>query len=200
VALAWTAVPRAQQAASAQQAPSATDKVRISGWAVNMTNVAAGANQTIQINIDGWSNPSQRAHLIQTFVEKKQDGLLQELLKQPELGRFRFPGYMGPDPDSIMRLGTDIRYAMNHPQPDGGRNIIIITPRVISFREEMNNTRTLDYPFTLFELHFDKTGKGEGRMAARTQILFDSKRQVIELERYSAGTIRLNQLKLEVVK
>ena len=53
--------------------------------------------------------------MIQTFQEKKQDGLLSELEKQPELGRFNFPGYMGPDPNSVMRLGTDIRYAMSFP-------------------------------------------------------------------------------------
>ena len=63
-----------------------------------MSNVATGANQTIRINIDRWSNPSQRQHLITTFLEKKQNGLLRELEKQPELGRFNFPGYMGPDP------------------------------------------------------------------------------------------------------
>ena len=80
--------------ASSQVAPSATDKVAITGWALNMSNIATGANQTIQINIDGWSNPSQRQHLIDTFLEKKQDGLLRELDKQPEVGRFNFPGYM----------------------------------------------------------------------------------------------------------
>ncbi len=30
-------------------APTATDKVTISGWALSMSNVATGANQTIQI-------------------------------------------------------------------------------------------------------------------------------------------------------
>jgi hypothetical protein len=69
--------------------PSATDKVRISGWALSMSNVATGANQTIEIAINGWSSPAQRAHLIQTFLEKKQDGLLRELEKQPDLGRTR---------------------------------------------------------------------------------------------------------------
>ncbi|MDH4065374.1 MAG: hypothetical protein OEW19_13325, partial [Acidobacteriota bacterium] len=49
--------------------PSATDKVRIQGWALNMSNVAPGANQTIQITINAWSNPSQRQHLIDTFLE-----------------------------------------------------------------------------------------------------------------------------------
>jgi hypothetical protein len=180
--------------------PSATDKVRIEGWALNMSNIATGANQTIQIRINRWSNASQRQHLISTFLEKKQDGLLRELEKQPEMGRFNFPGYMGPDPNNTMRLGTDIRYAMNHPGQDGGRRIVIITPRVIGFREAVNQPRTADYPFTLFEMRFNKDGKGEGRMAYATQIMFDKKKNQIELENYSSEPVRLNNLTLEVEK
>ena len=180
--------------------PSATDKVSITGWALNMSNIATGANQTIQITIDAWSNPSQRQHLISTFLEKKQDGLLRELEKQPDLGRFNFPGYMGPDPNNVMRLGTDIRYAMNHPGEDGGRRIVVITPRVIGFREAANQPRTIDYPFTLFEMRFDKAGKGEGRMAYATQISFDKKKNAVELENYSSEPVRLNNLVLTVKK
>ena len=180
--------------------PSASDKITINGWALNMSNTATGANQTIRINVDRWSNESQRAHLITTFLEKKQDGLLRELEKQPEFGRFNFPGYMGPDPNNTMRLGTDIRYAMSFPGQDGGRRIVIITPRVIGFREARNQPRTYDYPFTLFEMRFDKAGKGEGRMAYATQIRFDKKTNSIELENYSSEPVRLNNLELEVRK
>jgi hypothetical protein len=178
-------------------APSATDKVTINGWALNMSNIATGANQSIRITIDRWSNPSQREHLIATFLEKKQNGLLRELEKQPEVGRFNFPGYMGPDPNNTMRLGTDIRYAMSHAGEDGGRRIVIITPRVIGFREARDQPRTSDYPFTLFEMRFDKSGKGEGRMAYATQINFDKKKNNIELENYSSEPVRLNNLVLE---
>ena len=189
------AVPAEQAAASAPGGP-----VRINGWALNMSNIATGANQMIQIDIDGWSNQEQRAHLIQTFMEKKQDGLVRELEKQPDLGRFNFPGYMGPDPNNVMRLGTDIRYAMDHPGEDGGRRIVIITPRVIGFAEARNQPRTVDYPFTLFEMRFDKNGQGEGRMAYATQITFDKKKNTVELENYSSEPVRLNQLKLEPKK
>jgi hypothetical protein len=204
--LAWiaagalAATVMALPAGAQSKLPSATDKVTINGWALNMSNTATGANQTIRINIDRWSNPSQREHLITTFLEKKQDGLLRELEKQPELGRFNFPGYMGPDPNNTMRLGTDIRYAMNFPGQDGGRRIVIITPRVIGFREAANQPRTYDYPFTLFEMRFDKSGKGEGRMAYATQISFDKKKNNIELENYSSEPVRLNNLVLEVRK
>jgi hypothetical protein len=89
---------------------------------------------------------------------------------------------------------------MNFPGEDGGRRIVIITPRVIGFREAANQPRTADYPFTLFEMRFDKSGKGEGRMAYATQITFDKKRNQIELENYSSEPVRLQNLELEVKK
>jgi hypothetical protein len=193
-------VPVGAQPPAPSPSPSALDKVVINGWALNMSNIATGANQTIRVNIDRWSTPAQRQRLIDVFMAKKQDGLLKELEKLPEVGRFNFPGYMGPDPNSVMRLGTDIRYAMNFPGEDGGRRIVIITPRVIGFREAANQPRTVDYPFTLFEMRFNKDGKGEGRMAYATQINFDKKKSQIELENYSSEPVRLNNLELEVKK
>ena len=179
------------------QEPSATDKVRITGWALNMSNTATGANQTIQITIDKWSTPAERDRLIQVFMEKKQDGLVDALNDLPEKGRFNFPGYMGPDPNNTMRLGTEIRYAMSTALPDGGRRIVVMTPRIMGFQELRNQPRTVDYPFTLFQMQFDKNGKGEGRMAYGTKIEFDKKKQVIDLENYSSEPVRLNQLQLK---
>jgi hypothetical protein len=190
----------ARPAAHQADQPTATDKVTITGWALNMSNVATGTNQTIQITIDRWSTPAQRQLLIDTFMQKKQDGLLRELEKQPRLGRFNFPGYMGPDPNNVMRLGTDINYARSIMGEDGGRRIVIITPRVIGFREQTNRPRTYDYPFTLFEMRFDKAGRGEGRMAYGARIDFDKKKNQIALENYSSEPVRLNNLVLEVKK
>jgi hypothetical protein len=196
LSLTMLAVPAIGQSPTA----GAGEKVTIRGWALNMSNVATGANQTIQISVNSWSTASQRKHLIDTFMASKQDGLMRELQKQPERGRFNFPGYMGPDPNNVMRLGTDIRYAMNFPGEDGGRRIVIITPRVIGFRETANQPRTVDYPFTMFEMHFDKEGKGEGKMAYALKINFDTKKNNIELENYSTEPVRLNNLVLEVKK
>jgi len=195
-----TMMPAAAQSKPPSKAPSSLDKVTINGLALSMSNVATGANQSIRINIDSWSSPAERAHLIATFLEKKQNALVSELEKQPERGRFNFPGYQGPDPNNVMRLGTDIRYAMNFPGEDGGRRIVIITPRVISFRDIRNQPRTNDYPFTMFEMHFDKNGKGQGKMSYLLQIKFDKKTNQIELENYGTEPVRLNQLVLEPVK
>ena len=174
------AVPEAQE--------DTADKVRITGWALSMSTVAPGANQSIQITINRWSSAPQRERLIQVFMEKGQDGLLRALEKEPELGRFNFPGYMGPDPNNTMRLGTDIRYAWNHPGEDGGRRIVVITPRVIGFREQVNQPRTVDYPFTLFEMRFDKNGKGVGRWRSRPRSTSTRRRR-----RSSSRTTRANR-------
>lgn len=187
--------------AAQSDAPFGMDKVTILGTALNMSNTATGANQTIRINIDRWSTPSQRQHLITTFLEKGgQSALLKALEKEPELGRFNFPGYFGPDPNNTMRLGTDIRYARNFAGEDGGRRIVIITPRIIGFREEVNQPRTTDYPFSLFEMRFDASGKGQGKMAYATKITFDKKKNNVELENYASEPVRLNNLELEVKK
>lgn len=193
--VAWSAAAAAQP-----DAPFGADQVTILGTALNMSNIATGANQTIRINIDRWSTPSQRQHLIAAFLEHGQDALVRELEKEPELGRFNFPGYFGPDPNNIMRLGTDIRYARNFSGEDGGRRIVVITPRVIGFREEVNQPRTTDYPFSLFEMRFDAAGKGEGKMAYATKIRFDKGKNNVELENFTSEPVRLNNLQLEVRK
>jgi hypothetical protein len=99
-----------------------------------------------------------------------------------------------------MRLGTDIKFARSFPGEDGGRRIVVITPRVIGMREAIQNPRTTDYPFTLFEMRFDREGKGQGKLSYATNIAFDNKRNAIELENYATEPVRLNNLKLETRK
>jgi hypothetical protein len=176
------------------------ERLRISGWALSFGTVATGANHTIEITIDNWSTTATRDRLLGVFLEKKQEGLRRELEDMPEVGRWRFPGYMGPDPSNIYRLGTPLRYAMNHPGEDGGRRIVIMTDRVMSFQEVRNQPRTVDYPFTLIEMRFNKAGKGEGRMAMYTQLHFNKKKNTLEIENYSSEPVRLNELQLEVRK
>ena len=75
---------------------------------------------------------------------------------------------------------------MAAPSDEGGRRIVIATDRYIGFPEARNQPRTMDYPFTLFEIRVNKAGEGEGRMAVATMISFDKKKNTIELENYSS--------------
>jgi hypothetical protein len=183
---------------SVAAAPSqANQKVEINGNALGFGTIGAGQTQPIQIIIEKWSAPADRDKLISTFAEKKQDGLLDLLRDMKEIGRWRFPGYMGPDPQRIYTLGTPIKYAASQPLQDGGRRVVIMTDRIISFQENRDKPRSIDYPFTLMEMHFDKSGQGEGKMAWFTQINFDKAKKAIELQYYSSEPVRLNNLKIE---
>jgi hypothetical protein len=181
------------QAVSAQVPPV---PIRMRAFAVNMTNVATGANGILEILIDRWSTTAERQDLISTMLDKGQDALLGRLQKAPVKGRIRLPNWQGPDPNNY-RLGWDLRYTWHEPLPDGGERMLIATDRYMSFWELRNQPRTVDYPFTFLEVRFPKEGKGEGRMALANQIRFDKKKNVIELEQYSVGDIRLNEISVE---
>src|SRR5579872_6029118 len=78
--------------------------IRMRAFAVNMTNVATGANGVLDITIDNWSTEDLRGRLVAAMVDKGQDGLLDVLRKAPIIGRIRIPGWQGPDPQNY-RLG-----------------------------------------------------------------------------------------------
>jgi len=63
--------------------------------------------------------------------------------------------------------------------------------------EARNQPRTMDYPFTLIEIHLDKDGKGEGKASVATKISFDKDKNQLELENYSSEPVRLNNVKVE---
>jgi hypothetical protein len=173
------------------------EKLEISAFAVNMSNIATGSNAVVDITINSWSTPEERERLITTMVEKGSKALLRELQKAPVKGRFRIPSARPPDPHHLA-LGLDLHYAWQTPLPDGGRRIVIATDRYIGFQEARNQPRSIDYPFTLMEIRVDKDGKGQGKMAVATKIDFDKEKKVVELENYSSEPVRLNEVRVKV--
>lgn len=165
-------------------------------FAVNMSNVGRGNAGVVEFKVERWSTAEERQKVIETMVEKGPNELLNLLQDLPAKGRMRFPNYMGPDP-SNWRLGWDIKYTWTTPLPEGGHRIIIALDRYMSFQEVRNQPRTVDYPFTLIEIHVDKEGKGQGKMAYATKIQFDKKKNTVELENYSSEPVRLNDVTLE---
>jgi hypothetical protein len=188
LALAVPAAPGAQ---------TGGERLEITAFAVNMSNIATGSTAVVQIDIDKWSTPEEREHLITTMLEKGSDALLRELQKVPVKGRFRIPSARRPDPHQLA-LGHDIRYTRQGPLPDGGRRIVFLTDRYIGFQEARNQPRTIDYPFTLIEIRVDKEGKGQGKAAVATKISFDKAKKQVELENYSSEPVRLNEVRVKV--
>ena len=173
------------------------EPLRIDAFAINMSNIATGANARVDITIDSWSSAEEREQLIVTMLEKGSNALLRELQKASVKGRFRIPAARPPDPHHLS-LGLDIRYAWQVPLPDGGKRIVLAMDRYIGFAEARNQPRSVDYPFTLLQIHVDNAGKGEGKMAVATKINFDKDKKQIELENYASEPVRLNNLTAKV--
>jgi hypothetical protein len=184
--LAWSPVAEMQ---------TNSDRLDITAFAVNMSNIATGSNAVINIRIDSWSTPEEREHLITTAIEKNADALLRELQRAKVHGRWRIPGLMGPDPHQL-RLGHDIRFAWQEPLPEGGRRIALATDRYIGFAEARNQPRTIDYPFTLMEIRVNKAGEGEGKFAVATKITYDKAKRTMVLENYSSEPVRLQNVRV----
>jgi len=170
--------------------------IRMRAFAINMSTNLTGANGVLEITLDNWSTAEERARLLQT-VPKGQDDLLRALQKQPVKGRIRIPGWTGPDPQQYL-LGWNLRYAWHETLPEGGERIVFATDRYMSFQEVRNQPRTVDYPFLLAQIHLNRDGtKGEGKLVPFTQITFDKKKNVMEIESYGSEPVRLNNITVE---
>lgn len=160
-------------------APQAKPIESFTAFAVALGTGKAGV---IKIDIYRWSTDEEREMLLNTLVESGPDKLLDALEKiRPPVGTIRTP----------TSLAYDLYYARNNPQPDGGRRIVLATNRNVSFREVANNTRSMQYQFTLIEIHVDKNGKGEGKMVPAAKVSWDKATKKIEIENYSALPVDL---------
>ena len=158
---------------------------KFTAFAASLERGRAGA---VEILINRWSTDEERDRLLTTLQEFGQDKLLDELQKiRPPVGRIRSPG----------SIGWDLYYARNHPNPDGNRRVVLATNRRVAFREAANNTRSMDYQFTLIELRLDATGKGEGKLVPAAKVTWDRDKKVLEIENYSALPVELLSVKAE---
>jgi hypothetical protein len=158
--------------------------VEITAGAIDINNGRAGQ---IQITVDRWSTAADRAKLTEALLSKGPDELLKVVQNMKSVGRIRTP-------DSI---GYDLRYAQERPGRDGGRDIVLVTDRPISFWEAVNRPRSIDYPFTLIQIHVKPDGTGEGKLAVATKITADPDTKMIEIEDFEHQPVRLVDVKVQ---
>lgn len=155
---------------------------RFSAVAVDMD---AGAATPIQIAVDRWSSDAERDKLMNVMLTKGPNALLDALQDAPRVGYIR----------TNTSLGWDLHFARKVPGKDGGEQIILATDRPMSFSETWNQSRTVDYPFTVIELHVNDAGEGDGTMSWATKVIPDKENNIVVLENYGTQRIRLTQVK-----
>ena len=144
-----------------------------------------GLQTPIVITIDRWSTDSVRDKLVNLLMTKGPEKLLDALQDAPKVGTIR----------TTTSLAWDLHFARETPGEDGGTRIILGTDRPIAFSEQWNSSRTLDYPFTVIELHVDKDGTGDGTLSFATKVIPDRENNSVVLENWGTQRIRLTQVK-----
>jgi hypothetical protein len=162
--------------------------LRMTAASVNLNaDRAAARTDLVEVQIDRWSSEQERDALIDRLRTGGEKAALAALQKTPRVGFIRTPD----------RVGWDLHYAREVAGADGGRKIYIATDRPIRFWEAANLTRSLNYPFTLIEIHLDRDGKGEGRMTVATKASINSETKTLELESYSSQPVLLKQVRVQ---
>jgi hypothetical protein len=157
---------------------------RFTAMAVNMER---GGSGTIQIVVDRWSSDADRTKLLNTLTQQGPDKLLDVLQDLPRVGYFRLNG----------GLGYDLHYARREKGEDGGERVVLATDRRIGFWEATNRPRSIDYPFTIVELHLNNDGIGEGKLSLATKVTIDNTKTAITLENYATQPVLLQSVKRE---
>lgn len=186
-------VPVAARQQAAAQGPTAKDPLRFT--AVLQTQGAdMGRMGVVDIVIERWTGDAERKALVDllpglSFKSGGQDKLLKALQDtKVRTGYIRTPN----------SLGWDLKYAHNIVQPDGTRQIVIVTDKPVSFGAAFMNSESLDYPFSLIEMHMGANNKGEGKMLARTAGAVKDGR--LQIENYGDEPIKMSQITQEEPK
>ncbi len=128
----------------------------------------------VTVVVDRYTTDAERSELTAAFNAGGTQAFLQALRNQPKVGYFRLP-------DSI---GYDLRCAIQHTTPEGGRILFLATDRPVGFGERYTQSRSLQYPFTVIELRLGKDGRGEGTIAPEARIIVSEDGQYFDVENY----------------
>jgi len=160
---------------------------RFSAVAVNMGTPGRAFTDRVDIVVEKWSPEAERDRLLAVLFEKGPEKLLDTIQALPRVGYFRTPN----------SIGYDIHFSQRTALPDHGERVVLVTDRYINFWEAKNRPRTIDYPFTVIELHIDGDGKGEGKMSIATKITGNKDGKTIVLENYTSQPVMLNDVRRE---
>lgn len=140
----------------------------------------------IEISIDRWSTDDERDRLVDTLKGKGSRALIEQLRSYPSIG------YIG----TATSRGWGLRFAQTRPLDDGGRQVIIATDRPMSFNDTKKWRRqTVDYPFSLIDIRFDRSGTGVGKLAFASNLTHNTKTGTIEIDNYGGEPARLTNVR-----
>jgi len=126
----------------------------------------------LSIYVDRWATPSEFASFLSTPKSEGTKGVLKMLRRREQTGLLRTP----------QPLGFPLALAVNASRPDGGRRIVIISPRRI-YETDPNNP-SVDYPLMVIDMNIPADRAGERTIAERARLSIGSDGDRFTVENY----------------
>jgi len=180
----WALSVQAQSSGSGPRAAKSSP-VRFTAIAANLGASRGPMTQVLQITINRWSTDAERDQLVAALKAKGQQGLLNALQQLPAIGSIRTPN----------SVGYELRYARLDTLKDGGQRAFVLTDRYLSFAEVTNQSRSLEYPFTMIEMRLKPNGEGDGLMSVATRITQAD--NLLTVENYGLQPTQLTSVRRE---
>ena len=143
-----------------------------------------GKTTNLTFSIDQYTTDDQVREYLGILKEKGNDGL-RRVLEKVKVGRVAPPA----------TTGTDLAIARKLTTEDGRLVIRVVTARPMPFLELYRGGRSTDYPFSIFELHLNADGPGEGGVIGAAQLAFDES-GVLQIESYGNQYVKLANIKV----
>jgi hypothetical protein len=183
--------PLALIVAALAVAPAGPARAQTNGVGERFSAIAVDLDRGTQTRpemvIQRWSSNAEQQRLMSVLMTQGADKLLDALTGTPKVGYIQTPG----------SLAWDLHFAQRTPGADGGERVIVATDRPLSFSEVWNQSRTVDYPFTVIELRVNDSGEGDGTLSFATRVIPDPENNIVTLENYDTQRIRLTQVTRE---
>jgi hypothetical protein len=149
----------------------------------NIGNVGGTGATPVTIRITRWTPDDEYSMLMKVLAKDGNEAFTRELQRAKTTGSIGVP----------QSLAYPLLYARQVRGADGGRKIVLITDRPMTFQERTGSSISRDYPLTWIEMTLNKEDRGEGTviLAARLQLLGD----VLGIEDLSTQPARLTQIR-----
>jgi len=168
--------------AVAQQPPPAET---FNAFAVSMQ---AGQGAAIEIVINRWSTDAEQNLLKNVLKASGSEAMTNIMQDLPQVGYIRGNNTMG---DALF-------YAKSTNNPDGTRTVIIATDRPISAAAMVAPGAKNKYDATVIEMHFDKTGKGKGKIVVAGEAYIDPKTGKAAIKNWDGQPVILESITTKV--
>ena len=164
------------------RAQTNTQAEEFTAFAINMGARTGGGTANLVITVNRWSSEAEREKLFAVLKEKGPEALLETVQDMRRVGTLRTPE----------TIGYELRFAMQEPGKDGGRRVLIATDRPVSFAEARNRPVSIEYPFTIIDMHLRPDGTGEGTMSLAAKFIAAGRTVIVE--NYDTQPVRLNRI------